>query len=89
MTKPASVQRYDMRESNKDGKVPPIGTGIRGRPRKTGGPLQDLTEYNYSDEELVWLKAIDEYKTKYKVRYPRLVEYLIIAKELGYRKEMP
>lgn len=44
------------------------------------------TESGYSDEEVEFMKAMDDYKRKYGLRFLSCSEILIVANCLGYRK---
>lgn len=41
---------------------------------------------DYSDEEVEFLKAVDQYRREHKKSYLTCVEILAVAKSLGYRK---
>ena len=43
----------------------------------------------YTDEQIVWLRAIDRYKRTQRRPYPTGAEILAIAHSLGYRKTAP
>lgn len=42
---------------------------------------------DYTDEELAFIRAVDEHKQRTGRRFPSLTELLAILKALGYRQE--
>ena len=46
------------------------------------------TDRNYSEEEAAWLTAVAKYQQRHKLPFLYAVDYLSIARELGYRKVM-
>jgi hypothetical protein len=40
----------------------------------------------YTDDEFEFLNAVEEFRKRTAVRFPKLTDYLRIAKGLGYRK---
>lgn len=46
----------------------------------------DQPERYYADDEDEFIKAVDAYKKKHKVKFPTATDFLRVAKELGYQK---
>lgn len=62
----------------------PEGMFIHGGKRKRNPLTADVV---YSDEELIWLKAVDRWRRAHDGRTPNFREVLSIARSLGYEKE--
>jgi len=59
---------------------------LASRKLKLRGMDPVTTEIDYSDAELEFLKAVEEYKKRYDRRFPTLHELLQVLKSLGYAK---
>lgn len=56
------------------------------RPR---GMISGTTEHQYTDDELEFLKAVEEWKKRHRRLFPAVTELLRVAAALGYRKPGP
>jgi hypothetical protein len=77
------------RKTNKDAawykrRVSGVGTG-KGKER--GAVLTSIDAYDYSEDEVEFLRAVDRYRTKTGHLVLAVHEYLAVAKSLGYRKD--
>lgn len=51
---------------------------------RAGHPTPEARDY--TDEEMEFLKAVEEFKKKRRVRFPHATDYLAVLVSLGYRK---
>ncbi len=73
----------DRRKSNEESKKPTIQRRKSNRRRQID---PTTCERDYSDAELEFMRAMDEYKRKSGRMFPTCSEILEVLKDLGYRK---
>jgi hypothetical protein len=74
-----------MPPTRKDGQEVPVA--VRLRHRSISNAMNAGADY--SDEEWEFIKALDEYKKRYKKPFPSWSETLALIRALGYRKVAP
>lgn len=55
--------------------------------KRTPRVARHVSPGEYTDEESAWIEACERFKRQLKLRFLSHVEYLRLAKEMGYHKE--
>ena len=45
--------------------------------------------HEYSAEDMEFLKALEHFKQKHRIKFPSAIDHLNVARMLGYRKAIP
>ena len=83
-TIPVAVERRSGKERRKD---PERRDDEKGERRRQVDPT--TCEKDYSDEEIIFMKAMDQYKRANRRPFPTWSEVLEVLRALGYRKTEP